>query len=246
MGAGTILGNLTLPDWFSLLPLLLMVACALALGLAKMRPAASDSGSPVPDFMTAMPMGQQQASGAGDGVATAAAAKNAALLFVVVLFIAVLVRAIGGYLVQMPWKPEYLMLPAIAACIGKAGGGFLADCFGARRVGTISLLLSVPLLACSLLSPLLGALGLVAFNIVMPITLCALSDRLYGHPGLAFGTASLALIAGTFPMFFIEVPIAAAIPLLALLTLAAAAAIFASVSDKANAVQKGAERGYTG
>ena len=147
------------------------------------------------------------------------------------IFAAVVIRSYGGGLIQMPWKAEYFLLPAIAACAGKAAGGFLADKFGARRIGCLPLIACIPLLCLGYETPAVCAAGIFLFNTVMPITLCAFSDRLRGHPGLAFGTVSLALLIGAIPQFMPMPTQGTALLLLPLLCVAAGAAIFATVSE---------------
>jgi len=142
------------------------------------------------------------------------------------LFIAVIIRAYGGGLIQAPWKPEYLLLPAASACAGKAAGGFLADRFGARTIGWLPLAACIPLLSLAYGVPALGAAGIFLFNAVMPVTLCAISDRIPGSPGLAFGTASLALLVGTVPHYLPGPAPGTALVILPLLCAAAAIILF--------------------
>jgi len=116
----------------------------------------------------------------------------------------------------MPWKTSVLLmlLPAAAACLGKAGGGWLADRFGARRIGVGSLLVSLPLLVFGIPYPAVSVAGILAFNMSMSITLCAIFSELPDHPGLSFGLTTLALVAGTLPTGFFALPAAFAQPML--------------------------------
>lgn len=149
-----------------------------------------------------------------------------------VLCVAVCIRAYGGTLIQTPWRAEYLLLPAWGAALGKAFGGILADYFGARRVGALSLLACIPLLVFGYQSPLLCTLGMLLFNINMPITLCAVSDRLPGYPGLSFGLTTLALLLGSlFPFFFLLAP-GTALIVLPLLCIASAGGIALAAGGK--------------
>lgn len=117
----------------------------------------------------------------------------------------VALRAAGGWgLPQTGFSgPAALLLPAVAAALGKALGGVLGDRLGALRIGLGALLLAVALLA---VQPLLGGaavLGAVfCLNITMPLALGVVASLLPGAPGLAFGLTTLALLLGTLPGFF--------------------------------------------
>jgi len=89
---------------------------------------------------------------------------------------------------------------------GKFVGGILADRLGARRVASLSLLISAPLLAFANDQIILCCLGLFLFNITTALTLCVLVARLPKNPGLGFGLTTLALFVGTAFSFFIAMP----------------------------------------
>ncbi|MCL1895871.1 MAG: hypothetical protein FWG03_04925 [Clostridiales bacterium] len=197
------------------LPLLLIAVSAVSVLLFKYRGREFKKSSPPAWF--------------GTDAACGTDAKGRHGFALLLLFAAVIIRAFGGGLIQMPWKPEYILLPAAAACAGKAAGGFLADGFGARRAACIPLLVCIPLFCFGYSVPPLCAAGVFLFNMAMPVTLCAFSDRLRGHPGLAFGTASLALLVGTVPHYFMQMGQGAALAVLPALCAAAAAAIFTVV-----------------
>ncbi len=120
--------------------------------------------------------------------------------FLLLLF-AIAIRSFVGAAVPLPWKVGNLdlLLAAVAAFVGKAFGGLLADLFGARRIGTGALLLSLPLLCFGQQSAVLSLIGIALFNIPMSITLCALADLLPLNTGLAFGLSTLALLVGMLP-----------------------------------------------
>lgn len=136
------------------------------------------------------------------------------------LLSAVLLRSMVGFLVPMPWKsePAYLFLPACAAFLGKASGGFLADRFGARRVGFVSLFGAAILLVFLNRAPYLCAFGILLFNIPMPITLCAICDLFPRNTGLAFGLSTLMLLLGFLPTLCLNLEASATLPLNAVLT----------------------------
>ncbi|MDO4568370.1 MAG: hypothetical protein Q4B99_05350 [Clostridia bacterium] len=137
---------------------------------------------------------------------------------------AVVVRSFAGANVQTQWgDAEWLVLiPAACACAGKVLGGILSDRFGASFVAAVSLLLSVPFIALLSAYPVCCAIGLVLFNMAMPITLCAIAERLPSRPGLAFGITTLGLLIGAVPMFLFVLPETARTIAVALLTLGAA------------------------
>lgn len=120
--------------------------------------------------------------------------------------ISIVIRAFTGMTLSIDWKTNTILtvLPGLCAFGGKFTGGILADRFGARRVGTISLLLSIPLLCCFSSNIALCSAGLFMFNITMPLTLWGVALRLPGQPGFAFGLTTLALLAGSVPVFFIR------------------------------------------
>ena len=232
------------------LPIALIGVSAAAVRLFKYQGAEFEAAAPAPYFST--DTGRRPWRGRGPGHTVSAAANStsatpatansttatpaggslAAGPALALLFAAVVIRAYGGGLIQAPWRADYVLLPGIAACAGKASGGFLADALGARKTGCIPLLACIPLLCFGYANPALCAAGIFLFNTVMPVTLCAFSDRLRGHPGLAFGTASLALLVGASPQYYARPAQGASLLLLPLLCAAAAAAIFVTVSEK--------------
>jgi len=124
------------------------------------------------------------------------------------LMLVVLVRSLGGLLVDTPWKTGGLAFVA-AACVfaGKFVGGMLADRFGARTVVIVSLAVSAPLVTILPANVVAGCIGLFCFNVMTAVTLVAIAARLPGHPGFAFGLTTLALFIGaTIPMLLLIPP----------------------------------------
>ena len=114
----------------------------------------------------------------------------------------VALRAFVGGAVPMPWKTGLWALAAAAAAfLGKAAGGFLADRTSPRFAGVGALLLSLPLLCLGWAHPLPSLLGLLCFNMTMPVTLGVVADKLPNAPGLAFGLTAQFLIVGTLPLY---------------------------------------------
>ena len=153
------------------------------------------------------------------------------------LLCAVAIRGFAGAIVPMPWNTTagHLLLAAGAAALGKLLGGILADVFGARHTAVLSLLLSAPLLCFFHDQPALCAIGLVLFNIPMPVTLCVVADLLPFNPGLAFGLTTLGLLVGTVPVFLIPLDALPAELLLLLLTLCAALCLFIATRNRRDA-----------
>jgi MFS transporter, FSR family, fosmidomycin resistance protein len=119
-----------------------------------------------------------------------------------VLFV-VAVRSLVGWAIVFPWKADVFLLVVLVLCValGKGLGGFIADRYGWTRVATGSLALSIPFLVLGVNIPVLGMLGLLLFNVTMPITLTMVSNMLPGRPGTAFGLTCLALVLGALPVF---------------------------------------------
>jgi FSR family fosmidomycin resistance protein-like MFS transporter len=186
---GTLAGRAGQPLW---LPLALLLLSALLIVALVPRPRAA------PEKPRAF----------WGGVADVASSLPfAALLLLVGL--SVVVRSFVGASLVLPWRSAsalYGIAPALCAFAGKAAGGILGDRLGARNVGVLGLLLSLPCLALGAAIPLAAMAGLALFNLTMPVTLCALASRLPGRPGLAFGLSTLALLLGSVPTFFFKLP----------------------------------------
>jgi MFS transporter, FSR family, fosmidomycin resistance protein len=122
-------------------------------------------------------------------------------LFLGLILLSIAVRALLGFLVESPWetRPGLLIGLTLAAVAGKAMGGVLADRWGWLRVGVVSLLASLPFLACGAAHPAVALPGVLLLNLTMPVTLAATVEALTGYPGFAFGLASFALVLGAMP-----------------------------------------------
>ena len=124
-------------------------------------------------------------------------------VFVILLciFITIVMRSYLGFILNYEWKSN-LVLSILFVCgvvLGKMLGGILGDKFGLKRVATISLVLSAICLGLAFKSPILGILGILLFNMTMPITLIIASNTLYSSKGFAFGLTTLALFIGAIP-----------------------------------------------
>ncbi|MBU3913101.1 MAG: hypothetical protein KKE50_03330 [Nanoarchaeota archaeon] len=125
-------------------------------------------------------------------------------LIFLLLFFAIATRGFVGFLLIFPWKTNiYLIIFLVfGVFLGKFIGGILGDKFGWIRISMISLIISAVLLTIFPNVWYLAIAGMFLFNIVMPITLVAVSNLFPGRPGFAFGVNCLALILGVFPIYF--------------------------------------------
>ena len=133
-------------------------------------------------------------------------------------------------------KPEsdsslVLLVIAAAAFAGKFAGGILADLLGARRVGTLALLLSMPLFVFGAESNLFFIVATFLFNIAMPITLVGAARKLPGHEGFVFGLTTLALFIGYFVNAVLPIDASSATALVPVITFIAAVCIFVTTDD---------------
>ncbi|OPX46196.1 hypothetical protein CLHUN_00120 [Ruminiclostridium hungatei] len=145
--------------------------------------------------------------------------------------ISIVIRSFTGMNLSISWKTSTFLtvLPGLCAFGGKFAGGLLADRFGARTVGTMSLIISIPLLCCFSSNVLLCSAGLFMFNITMPLTLWGVASRLPNQPGFAFGLTTLALLAGSVPIFFHRLDGKYSIFILAVLMTISAFCVFLSL-----------------
>lgn len=132
-------------------------------------------------------------------VSFATAADNKAILAIFCFFLVVLLRSFMG-MRKFSWGGEahwgvYLIC---AVVFGKALGGIFADLIGYKKVAFFSLALSGVCFAGSSI-PVLGVLGILFFNMTMPITLWAIAKILEGCKGFSFGLLTVALFFGILP-----------------------------------------------
>ncbi len=167
------------------------------------------------------------------GKMTAKTIISASLPALLLLIFAVLIRSYAGFAAVRPESNSTLITIVIAAAAfaGKFAGGILADLLGARRVGTASLLLCVPLFYLGAESNLFFLAATFFFNIAMPITLVGAARKLPGHEGFVFGLTTLALFIGYFINTVVPVEASLAIILIPLLSLIAAVAVFLTMDD---------------
>ena len=136
------------------------------------------------------------------------ASKQSFFLVVACTFLVVVLRGYIGTITSVSLDSVGLLVvvPSTCAMLGKGVGGILGDKYGARKVGTISLLLSIICFIIGKEVVYFGLIGILFFNITMPITLCILASKLPNNLGLAFGITTLGLLIGVIPSFFVLIP----------------------------------------
>lgn len=111
----------------------------------------------------------------------------------------VIVRSLIGMSMESPWKMGlYVTLGALAAAVGKALGGVLGDSFGGRTAGAVSLIAAAVLFLLQDVG-IAGVLGVLLFNMTMPITLRRACDAVPGMEGFGFGLLTFGLFLGYVP-----------------------------------------------
>lgn len=118
------------------------------------------------------------------------------------LLASVFVRSLGGGTVAGAWRgvSEPVMIGlAVAACGGKMLGGFVADRVGWGTSSGLALLISAPLISLMVDNATFALLGMLVFQMTMPVTLKAMHHLMPSRPGLAFGIPCAALLLGALP-----------------------------------------------
>jgi FSR family fosmidomycin resistance protein-like MFS transporter len=103
---------------------------------------------------------------------------------------------VAGVYADTPSMLWYLVLAAVA---GKASGGFVSDWLGWIKTSLFALLVSASLLSYLVTDGPAAAIGMVLFQMTMPVTLLAMYRVFPDEPGLAFGLPTLALLVGAIP-----------------------------------------------
>ena len=119
----------------------------------------------------------------------------------------VIVRGYLGYGIPTSWNktiPQAVLL-YFTMGIGKALGGILSDCFGIRKIATLSTVLAIPFLCIGDNMMVVSLIGVALFSMTMSITLAILVSVLKNTPGLAFGFTTIGLFLGTVPIFFVTI-----------------------------------------
>ena len=119
-----------------------------------------------------------------------------------IMLTVVLLRSLVGMCMETPWKMGIsVILGGLAAAAGKALGGALADRFGGKAVGVVSLIGAAGLFLLPD-SALAGVLGVLLLNMTMPITLGSAAEGCPGFEGFAFGLLTFGLFLGYLPSAF--------------------------------------------
>lgn len=161
---------------------------------------------------------------------------SAATPAICILLFAVIIRSYAGFAAAKPTEtfPLFTLAVAAAAFAGKFLGGILADVFGARRIGTLSLLLCVPLYYFGAGSTSLFLIATFFFNVAMPITLVGAARKLRSHEGFVFGLTTVALFIGYFVNTLLPIGRTLSVILIPLLSLVAAACVFLTTDNVLN------------
>ena len=124
-------------------------------------------------------------------------------LFPAMLMLAVvLLRSLVGMCMETPWKiGVFVILSPLAAATGKGMGGFLADRFGWKTTGVVSLLAAAILFLLPDMA-VAGVIGVLLFNVTMPITLGQAAQSCRGFEGFSFGLLTFGLFLGYLPSAF--------------------------------------------
>jgi FSR family fosmidomycin resistance protein-like MFS transporter len=114
----------------------------------------------------------------------------------------VTVRSLVGGTIAGAWRgvsTEVMLGLALAACGGKMLGGIVSDRLGWTTISVSALILSAPLVTVLVGSAAGAVIGMLLFQMTMPVTLKAMHHVLPSRPGLAFGIPCLALVIGALP-----------------------------------------------
>lgn len=120
------------------------------------------------------------------------------------LLVSVAVRSLVGMSASRGYPKDVLLAIGIplAGFLGKATGGWFADRWGWLETSVIALLLSAPFIGVTHGQPVLLLVGLVLFQMTMPVTLVAVARLMPARLGTAFGLTCLALAVGSAPPMF--------------------------------------------
>ena len=138
-------------------------------------------------------------------MARARATVLAGALIITLLLGSITVRALVGMAGCHTCPKALLVLMGLplVACAGKMLGGIISDRLGWIETSVGALLISAPLIAFGG-HPLVIIVGLLFFQMTMPVTLVAVVKIMPRLPAFGFGLCCLALIAGSIPTFFPE------------------------------------------
>lgn len=130
------------------------------------------------------------------------------IFMIICLCITVLLRSYTGFVLAFEWKSPFVigLLFTLGIVLGKALGGILGDKFGFKTIAITSLTLS-SFCFCGAFQDnmwgiLFGTIGVLLFNMTMPITLTALTNFMPSQKGMAFGLLTFMLFLGAIPTLY--------------------------------------------
>ena len=193
---------LNLGPWIFLLPLAACAALALVPAFAEKR---STQSPP----------------------AAVSLSRSVLVLCLATIFLTIAIRSANGHGVWAVHEGQRGVIwgLAFAACAGNILGGFVADRLGWVTTCVLALLLSAPLLSIFVDNGSVAIVGMVLFQMTMPVTLTAVWRAMPADAGLAFGLAAFAVLAGVAPVYVCPIEWITPRPLLLSLTLVAVAGI---------------------
>lgn len=129
-------------------------------------------------------------------------------LIMVVVIVAVAVRAYIGYAVPTEWSVTefHLILLYCYMGVGKSLGGVLADKIGYKITTLISIVGALPFLILGNTYPVVSLTGTLLFSMTMPITVGIIYSVFPDLAGFAFGITTIGLFVGSLPAFCITLP----------------------------------------
>lgn len=120
----------------------------------------------------------------------------------------VLLRSYTGFVLSFEWKSPFIigLLFTSGIVLGKALGGILGDKLGFKTIAITSLTLSAICFCGAFqnnhIGILMGTVGVLLFNMTMPITLTALVNFMPSQKGMAFGLLTFMLFLGAIPALY--------------------------------------------
>lgn len=124
------------------------------------------------------------------------------------LCLTVFLRSYTGFMFAFEWKQGFVigLLFTGGILLGKMLGGIISDKFGMQKTAIMSLILSA-LFCCfafqnNIYGIIFGSIGVLLFNMTMPLTLTALTNLIPTQKGMAFGLLTFMLFLGALPTLF--------------------------------------------
>ena len=122
-------------------------------------------------------------------------------LMLLLLLSSIAMRSLLSLALGLPRAPGPALVPlmVLAAALGKAFGGVLADRFGWMRMALWAPLLSMPLLMFGTASHAEKIAAMFLVSATMPVALAAVAEAFPREPAFAFGLTAAALLVGALP-----------------------------------------------